>query len=86
MINAVRRDELGGGYDVDGLESRKRAWLFLSYLCSFGALGGAIAGLLVYFDKQGHDQSVGVAGVVQCVLIVASALLFWTTRTVNDGF
>ncbi len=80
MINAVRRDELGGGYDPDGLAGRKRAWLFLSYLVCFGALGWAVAGLLTYFNQHGHDTATGVAGVVQCVLIVAAALMYWTTR------
>lgn len=85
MINCVRRDELsgsGGGYGDDTL-SQKRAFLFVSYLASFGAVGGAVASLLVYFDKPGHDQYTGVACVVQCVLIVAAALCYWATRAVD---
>jgi len=79
MVNAVRRDELVG-YDADGYQSQKRLWLLLSYLVSFGALGWAAAGLLAYFGKAGHDTYVGGAGVVQCVLIVSSGLVYWVTR------
>jgi hypothetical protein len=78
MINAVRREELG--FDPDGFAGQKRGWLLLSYLVCFGAVGWAVAGLLVYFDKPGHDTYTGVAGVLQCVLIVAAALTFWVTR------
>ena len=83
MVNAVRREELG--YDPDGLESRKRAWLLVSYLVSFGAVGWSIAGLIVYFNKDGHDAATGAAGVVQTVLIVGSALLYWVTRGAAGG-
>ena len=68
-----------GGFDPDA--NQKRLWLFLSYIAAFGALGGAIASLLTFFAKDGHDQAVGVAGVVQTVLITAAALLFWATRS-----
>jgi hypothetical protein len=80
MINAVRRDELAGGYDADGMEGRKRAWMLLSYLVSFASLGWAVAGLLVYFTRDGHDAYTGCAAILQCVLIVAAALIYWTTR------
>ena len=81
MINCVRRDELNDESDYDGLGNQKRAWLFFSYLSSFACLGGAIASLVTHFDKAGNDQAVGVAGVVQTVLITASAMLFWATRS-----
>ena len=81
MVNAVRREDLrAGGFDPEGVLGQKRAWLLLSYLVSFGALGWAIAGLLTYFHAPGRDAWTGVAGVAQCVLITAAALLFWTTR------
>ena len=79
MVNAVRRGELSG-YDTDGFQGQKRLWLLLSYLVSFGALGWAVAGLLVYFAKPGHDAWTGAAGVLQCVLIVGSGLTYWVTR------
>ena len=84
MVNAVRRDELSG-YDADGYQSQKRLWLLLSYLVSFGALGWAVAGLIAYFSKPGHDAWTGAAGVLQCVLIVASGLTYWVTRGGQDG-
>lgn len=86
MINCVRRDELSSGYDPDGLANQKRAFLFFSYLASFAALGGAIAALVTHFDKAGNDQGVGVAGVVQTVLITASALVFWATRSTSSDY
>jgi hypothetical protein len=85
MINCVRRDEMSDGYDPE-MANQKRAWLFFSYLCSFACVGGAIASLVTHFDKQGNDQSVGVAGVVQTVLIMASALVFWATRSASSDY
>ena len=84
MVNAVRRDELSG-YDADGFQSQRRLWLLLSYLVSFGALGWAVAGLVAYFGKPGRDAWTGVAGVAQCVLLVASGLVYWVTRGPHDA-
>lgn len=64
--------------------SRHRLFLFFSYIASFAAVGASVAGLVAYFSKDGHDQWVGTAGVVQTALILAAALMFWTTRTVED--
>ena len=64
--------------------SRHRLFLFFSYIASFAAVGASVAGLVAYFSKDGHDPWVGTAGVVQTVLVLASALVFWTTRTVED--
>ena len=58
MVNAVRRGELVG-YDSDGFQGQKRLWLLLSYLVSFGALGWAVAGLVAFFAKPGHDAWTG---------------------------
>ena len=74
-----------GGYDPDGLQSQKRAWLFMSYLACFGALGGAIASLITYFINPPHDIWVGSALVIQCVAILAGGLLYWLSRSVSYG-
>jgi len=45
----------------------------MSYLVSFGGLGWAIAGVIVYFRE--HDLYTGACGVIQCVCILLSALV-----------
>ena len=80
------RPAQGDGYDPDGLTSQKRAWLFISYLACFGALGGAIASLLTYFVNPPHDQWVGAALIIQCVCIVLGGMLYWTSRTPANQF
>jgi hypothetical protein len=74
-----------GGYDFNGTQTQKQAFLFFAYLCCFGGLGGAIASLLTYFVNPGHDQWVGAALVIQCFAIVAGGLLYWLTRSASLG-
>lgn len=99
MINAVRWDDLetarlcGEGLQLslphprpqadEEDATRYRLWLLLSYLASFGSVGGGIAGLAAHFSKHGHDEGVGAALVAQTVLITAAALLFWCTRSTD---
>jgi hypothetical protein len=79
MVNAVRRGELVG-YDSDGFQGQKRLWLLLSYLVSFGALGWAVAGLVAFFAKPGHDAWTGAVRALSrcralgCALVTKLAL------------
>lgn len=54
------QEDLSSPDPFDDSTGRRRAWLFLSYLCSFGAVGGAIAALAVHFSKHDRDLYTGV--------------------------
>lgn len=83
MINCVRRDEVAGldpyGGNDEGAYARSRAWLFLSYLVSFGSVAGAV----LLFLK--HPSSEGAAAIAQVVLILGAALTLFITRGLGDG-
>ncbi|KAK9830631.1 hypothetical protein WJX81_007042 [Elliptochloris bilobata] len=84
MINAIRREELESHDPFDeGVFCRSRFWLFLSYVVSFASIVGSVAVLLSqYALKPGVENPwPGVAGLCQVTLILASALLFFVSRT-----
>lgn len=96
MINVVRYDQLHGGeYDPfddgggAGAVCRSRSWLFLSYLVSFAALTGSVWVLLQHYAFSPPGSGVaawtGVAGVLEVALVLASALVFFLSRTPVDG-
>lgn len=97
MINAVRYDQLQeyDPFDDDGGGGvcRSRFWLFLSYLVSFAALTGSVWVLLQHYAFAGPGGAAaaggtvwtGVAGVLEVALILASALVFFLSRTPVDG-
>ena len=101
MINAVRYDRLGDEYDPfddGGGVCRSRSWLFLSYLVSFAALTGSVWVLLQHYAFAGPGGAAagsggggggqvwtGVAGVLEVALVLASALVFFLSRTPVDG-
>ena len=60
MVNAVHRDDLAASSVFDeGSATARRAWLFVSYIASFAAVGGALASLIVHFSKHSHDMWTG---------------------------
>eukprot|EP00899_Mesostigma_viride_P004253 jgi/Mesvir1/13829/Mv15979-RA.1 len=82
MINLVDKRDLNENsvYD-EGAGCRSRTFLFLSYLISFGALGGATWVLVAgYASKAGVDTWPGVASIIQCILIITSGIIYWTSR------
>jgi hypothetical protein len=88
MINAVRYDQLHeyDPFDDGGGVCRSRFWLFLSYLVSFAALTGSVWVLLQHYAfAPGGRAWTGVAGVLEVALVLASALVFFLSRTPVDG-
>lgn len=87
MINTVRYDQLHeyDPFDDGGGVCRSRFWLFLSYLVSFAALTGSVWVLLQHYAFSGGAAWTGVAGVLEVALILASALVFFLSRTPVDG-
>mmetsp|Transcript_54449 Transcript_54449/g.173018 ORF Transcript_54449/g.173018 Transcript_54449/m.173018 type:complete len:152 (+) Transcript_54449:276-731(+) len=90
MINCVRRDELQE-YDPfdDGSDCRSRSWLFVSYVVSFSSVVAAVWVLVQNYatnpEIKGDEIWPGVAGVIQCTLILASGLIFWLSRSPAGG-
>ncbi|KXZ41095.1 hypothetical protein GPECTOR_805g32 [Gonium pectorale] len=76
LMNCVGRGEVTGEYVDDAEATRARLLLFLSYLVSLGAIGGAIT-LLVQAAQAGKDMWVGASGVLQCCLVLASGMICW---------
>jgi len=91
MINTVRYDQLHeyDPFDDGGGVCRSRFWLFLSYLVSFAALTGSVWVLLQHYAfapaGSGASAWTGVAGVLEVALVLASALVFFLSRTPVDG-
>ncbi|KAL5205815.1 hypothetical protein ABZP36_034024 [Zizania latifolia] len=85
MFNAVNKDEIGYDYYSpygDDSEWRVKLWLFVAYVVSFVCLAGSV-GLLVQdaLTDKGPSVWTGVAGVLQCVLVLISGLIYWTCHT-----
>ncbi|MCO5586070.1 hypothetical protein L7F22_040009 [Adiantum nelumboides] len=61
---------------------QSRTWLFLAYVISFVSLAGSV-GLLIQdaLVDSAASSWTGVAGVLQCVFILASGIIYWTSRT-----
>jgi hypothetical protein len=82
LINLVSRADVAeaAASGEEGAEARARAWLLLSWLLAFAAVGGAVAVLLAT-----AGAAVGVASVVQSALVLAAALVFWSWRSDGGG-
>ncbi|PNX92869.1 transmembrane protein 50, partial [Trifolium pratense] len=60
---------------------RLKLWLFIAYVVSFVSLAGS-AGMLIQdsLDKSAPSVWTGVAGVLQCVFVLISGLIYWTAH------
>lgn len=82
LINSLPKRDLDEAAESgeEGADLRARLWLLASWLVAFAAVCGSIA-TLVSCTQAERYVGVGVASVVQCGLILASALLFWAFRS-----
>ncbi|EFJ13682.1 hypothetical protein SELMODRAFT_410867 [Selaginella moellendorffii] len=87
MFNCVRREELQDYSPYDDESCRSRAWLFIAYVVSFVSLAGSV-GILIQDSllPTGPSAWTGVAGVLQCFLVLVSGLIFWTSRSPSDYY
>mmetsp|Transcript_33379 Transcript_33379/g.85312 ORF Transcript_33379/g.85312 Transcript_33379/m.85312 type:complete len:162 (-) Transcript_33379:417-902(-) len=86
MINSVRRGDLEDTDSLEeGTECRIKFWLFLAYCFAFGSLFASVW-FLVQSNSAGEDLWAGIAGVVQCSLILASGLIMWLLRPNPDSW
>ncbi|KAL2633474.1 hypothetical protein R1flu_004953 [Riccia fluitans] len=86
MFNCVKKEELVeySPFD-DGEGCRSRTWLFLAYVISFVSLAGSVGMLIEDALVEGRPSTwTGVAGVLQCTFVLASGLVFWTSRSANE--
>ncbi|KAJ3679599.1 hypothetical protein LUZ60_017610 [Juncus effusus] len=85
MFNCVNRDDISydyySPYGGDN-EWRLKLWLFVAYVVSFVSLAGAV-GLLIQdaMTDKGPSSWTGVAGVLQCVFVLISGLLYWACHS-----
>ncbi|KAF1871263.1 hypothetical protein Lal_00020055 [Lupinus albus] len=80
MFNCVRKEDIDYSPYDEG-EWRLKLWLFIAYVVSFVSLAGS-AGLLIQdsLDKSSPSVWTGVAGVLQCVFVLWTGLLDFSSR------
>ncbi|GMI71594.1 hypothetical protein like AT1G36980 [Hibiscus trionum] len=81
MFNCVRKDDIDYS-PYDDIEWRLKLWLFLAYVISFVSLAASV-GMLIQDSvvKYGPSVWTGTAGVLQCVFILISGLIYWTSHS-----
>ncbi|KAJ0085093.1 hypothetical protein Patl1_08438 [Pistacia atlantica] len=62
--------------------NRLKLWLFFAYVVSFVSLAASV-GLLIQDSLVTTGPSVwtGTAGVLQCVFVLISGLIYWTSHS-----
>ncbi|KAK8507705.1 hypothetical protein V6N13_025360 [Hibiscus sabdariffa] len=80
MFNCVRKDDIDYS-PYDDSEWRLKLWLFVAYVVSFVSLAASV-GLLIQDSVVNSGPSVwtGIAGVLQCVFVLISGLIYWTSH------
>ncbi|PSS19427.1 Transmembrane protein [Actinidia chinensis var. chinensis] len=83
MFCCVRREDVDYSPYEDS-EERLKLWLFLAYVVSFVSLAAAVT-LLIHDSqvKSGPSSWTGTAGVLQCVFVFISGLIFWASHVDN---
>ncbi|XP_078444760.1 transmembrane 50A-like protein [Wolffia australiana] len=78
MFNGVKKEDMDYSPYEDG-EWRVKLWLFLAYVVSFVSLAASV-GLLVQdaLVDKGQSTWTGIAGILQCVFVLISGLIYWT--------
>ncbi|TXG52900.1 hypothetical protein EZV62_022069 [Acer yangbiense] len=78
MFNCVRKEDIDYSPYEEG-EWRLKLWLFFAYVVSFVSLAASV-GLLIQDSlvKTGPSVWTGTAGVLQCVFVLISGLIYWT--------
>ncbi|XP_021760490.1 transmembrane protein 50 homolog [Chenopodium quinoa] len=81
MFNCVRKEDIDYSPYDEG-EWRLKLWLFLAYVVSFVSLAASV-GLLIQdaLMPSGPSTWTGVAGVLQCVFVLISGLIYWTSHS-----
>ncbi|KMZ63667.1 putative Transmembrane protein 50a [Zostera marina] len=80
MFNCVKRNDLDY-YSYEESEWRPKLWLFFAYVSSFVSLASSV-GLLVQdaVTDDGPSTWTGIAGVLQCVFVLISGLIYWISN------
>ncbi|KAL2520067.1 hypothetical protein Fot_23990 [Forsythia ovata] len=83
MFNTVNKEDLDDSpYGYGEGEWRVKLWLFIAYVVSFVSLAASV-GLLIQdaLVTSGPSAWTGVAGVFQCVFVLISGLMYWTSHS-----
>ncbi|KAK5840303.1 hypothetical protein PVK06_009197 [Gossypium arboreum] len=81
MFNCVRKEDIDYSPYDEG-EWRLKLWLFFAYVVSFVSLAASV-GLLIQDSlvKSGPSVWTGTAGILQCVFVLISGLIYWTCHS-----
>ncbi|GER37776.1 transmembrane protein 50a, partial [Striga asiatica] len=81
MFNCVRKDDIDYSPYEEG-EWRLKLWLFIAYVVSFVSLAASV-GLLIQdaLVESGPSAWTGIAGVLQCVFVLISGLIYWISHS-----
>ncbi|CAA3027125.1 transmembrane 50 homolog [Olea europaea subsp. europaea] len=81
MFNTVNKEDLDDSPYGES-EWRVKLWLFIAYVVSFVCLAASV-GLLIQdaLVESGPSAWTGVAGVFQCVFVLISGLMYWTSHS-----
>ncbi|XP_022863687.1 transmembrane protein 50 homolog [Olea europaea var. sylvestris] len=81
MFNTVNKEDLDDSPYGES-EWRVKLWLFIAYVVSFVCLAASV-GLLIQdaLVESGPPAWTGVAGVFQCVFVLISGLMYWTSHS-----
>ncbi|KAJ6685472.1 hypothetical protein OIU79_015503 [Salix purpurea] len=81
MFNCVRKEDIDYSPYEEG-EWRLKLWLFFAYVVSFVSLAASV-GLLIQDSlvKTGPSVWTGTAGILQCVFVLISGLIYWTSHS-----
>ncbi|XP_073043668.1 uncharacterized protein [Primulina eburnea] len=81
MFNCVKKEDIDYSPYDEG-ELRLKLWLFIAYVVSFVSLAASV-GLLIQdaMVTTGPSSWTGVAGVLQCVCVLVSGLIYWISHS-----
>ncbi|OZJ05220.1 hypothetical protein BZG36_02455 [Bifiguratus adelaidae] len=90
IINLIDKSRLrGDGFGDSGVAWKARLFLFVGFALMAGGLAGSLSVLAVkYLDKGIHMPELyyGIAGVVQCSLIMISTVVLWVAHNAESEY
>ncbi|GAA6023078.1 hypothetical protein JCM10207_007712 [Rhodosporidiobolus poonsookiae] len=83
-------DSWGGGWSGGGVAWRARLFLFVGFALMAGGLAGSVTVLIVKYIVKHYPENFGVnwgvAGVIQSLSIMFSAVILWIAQAANSEY
>ena len=96
IVNMINKQYLlddgalqSGSWNEDPVLWRTRMWLFIGFAFLAGGMAGSMAVLIIKYLANTHAEGfieLGVAGVVQNLLIMACAVILWFSQRVESDY